>query len=207
MTTEEMDEVASHLAGRYKRRCWWASYEDLKQEALVTILAAHENYLKHPEGDERGYVWKSAAYQLRNMLLRASAPVSASGHKLDELRGLVRASLEDLAKAGISVVSTGSDAEMVLKRPAAQHEAQLADEVLYDLDWLRRVRNRLIKVLAPVENSVAAREVLLGYLPPHEVAEEAGLNVRLVYRAAKRARRAIGCDGELYRLVQERVKE
>lgn len=87
---KEIDRIASSIAGRYKKRCWWVEYEDIKQEACRIVCRAEQNY--NPEvGIEFGaYAFIACSRELTQYLYRNSAPVSAPNNKVKELAGLHR---------------------------------------------------------------------------------------------------------------------
>lgn len=101
MDTDEVLKMAAQAAARYKARCWWADVDDMTQEAAEAILRArrtHDPRVGVPVG---AYCWRAAMLTLRRWAWKASAPVSASAHKLTELRGLHRAAVpEDLPALG-----------------------------------------------------------------------------------------------------------
>lgn len=98
MVKDEMTErglvVARKVAARYKARCWWADKDDLVQEATWAVLNAQQRF-DPDKGSWEGYAWRAAMQWLRGVVWKASAPVSASFHKLTELEGLVRAPVDD----------------------------------------------------------------------------------------------------------------
>lgn len=109
-TGQVLDRVlyknAKQVVAFYKRRCWWVSSEDLHQEALMIQLDAAQRFNpakvidRHTsdEIDLERYLYAAATYGVRRLVLKASAPVSAS-HRLDVLKGLYRAGplREDIA--------------------------------------------------------------------------------------------------------------
>ncbi len=219
MTTDEMVQMAKWIAKGYHRRCalatyedanreaQWTSFDDMVQEALAAMLRAHKTYLEHPEGDERGYLYKVGIYAIHGLMHRSISPVSATSHTLEDLKGLVRVPIDWLTFSAIRPVRSESGVDVPIRHLAVGTGAEPADEVLADRSWLKRVRARVHAVLDPLPHSAAAREVLLGYLNPAAAAKEAGVSVRTVYLAIRRAKVAIENDRELYQLTRERVKE
>lgn len=91
-----IDAVVSKAVTRYKAKCWWADREDMRQEGWAVALQALKTYNpNHPEmadpDDAYWYFWRCVTVQLRNYLLRGSAPVTAPQRKLTELEGIHRA--------------------------------------------------------------------------------------------------------------------
>jgi hypothetical protein len=203
MEITDLNRMASSLAKKYARKCWWASLDDLRQEALSVMLSSYRTYLKHPEGDPCGYVYRAAACGLRNYLLRNNTPVSASSYDLDSLRGIVR--VDGLAKEIILGQRAKPEARVEMKLRAVQTAEYQTDENFEDTDWLDRARARLTEVLNKVPNYMIATQVLLAKRRPKEVAVENGVDVRVVYKATKAARRAIVNDPVLYDLTSEVV--
>lgn len=93
--TERGLVIARKAAAKYKARCWWTDLDDLVQEATWAVLDARRRF--DPEkGRWDAYAWTAALRWLRGVVWKASAPVSASFHKLAELEGLVRADVAAL---------------------------------------------------------------------------------------------------------------
>lgn len=91
-----IDAVVAKAVGRYRAKCWWADKDDLTQEGWAVALQALKTWNpKHPEmqspDDFYWYAWRAVVIQLRNLLLRGSAPVTAPQRKLIELEGMHRA--------------------------------------------------------------------------------------------------------------------
>jgi len=196
---EDVMDMALAAALRYRRRCWWADVRDLQAEAALAMCSALR--WARPEGDMRGYLWRVAVVACRNALLRASAPVSAGKNNLDALRGLRRAPVGEAEADRHVVVRGDAGGDVRIRARPRRAAAPPADETLDRAAWEERVRSRLRVVLQTVPDADAARAVLLEDRKPREVAEEAGVPVRSVYHATRKAREVIAQDLELYELI------
>jgi DNA-directed RNA polymerase specialized sigma24 family protein len=90
-----MQKNARVVVGRYKRKCWWASAEDLVQEAICAQLQALTKFDKTRGTPRDAYLFYAALYSARRALLKASAPVSTS-HDVNNLKGLSRADVMEI---------------------------------------------------------------------------------------------------------------
>lgn len=97
------DAVAGRAARWYKRRCWWAEEEDLRQEAWRACVQASRTFDPERGTPEEAYLWYAAVYAVRLYVLRQSAPVSAAKNRAQELRGVMRAPLERVRTAAAPV--------------------------------------------------------------------------------------------------------
>lgn len=176
-----LDRIALAAAARYKRRCWWASFEDLVQQARLAVVEAERTYDPQTGVPFEGYAWRAAINQLHALILRESAPVSAPGHKLPDLKGLYRQMLDE------GVVDSNTD-------PYA---------VLIALERERQVACAIDGALAGSLDEEIARSVLLQECRPRHVARAHGIPVRQVYRAVHAARTRIGNSYECWRAWKE----
>jgi hypothetical protein len=187
--TKDEERVVCQVASAYARRCWWASLDDLKQEARVAVLEARATFDSKRGVPFTAYARRACALALREWLWRESIPASASRNVItskagaDKLRSIQRAPLTEVA--GLS------------------SSAQPADTALDHARWAARVVGRLAGLLVAVDDGALAAAVLAG-APPCDVAASARVPVRRVYRAAWRAREAARADDGLHAMLAER---
>jgi hypothetical protein len=124
MTDKEKDRLARLAARRYKRRCWWADEDDLKQEAWRAILGASRTFDPTRGTPLGAYLWASCMRWLRGVVLKASAPVSAGWGSIGELAGLLR------AEVPVGLACSNATPE----------------EIASSREWRRQLRNELLAV-------------------------------------------------------------
>jgi DNA-directed RNA polymerase specialized sigma24 family protein len=174
--SEEMVRIATVAARRYRRKVWWASMDDMKQEALVAVIKAKETFNPDVGVSFGAYAYRAALYAIKPMLWRASSPVSEALHKLPTLKGVHRAPID-------------------LKMPDARTpETQVGAE-----RWKDDVRRRL----AELDPTGLGISVLLDGEPSREVAARAAVPVAEVYAATALLRRRAANDFPLWRLWEE----
>ncbi len=176
---------AKQVVAFYKRRCWWAPVEDMRQEALMVQLDAIRRFDRKrastaPDATEQNtierYLYAAATYGVRNLVLKSSAPVSAS-HDLSLLVGLHRAPLE--AWAGAEIASN-------------------ADHALF----ARQVIDRVVQVLG--EDSAAfLLSMILDEWNAQDVANANGVTREAVLRELMFARGKLRADPLLHQLWKE----
>lgn len=171
-------KVARKAARRYARRCWWAEVEDLEQEGALAALRAAKSWDPAVGVPIEAYLWRAAVVAMRTSLWKNSAPVSAPGKKVSELRGAHRA---DLIPEEHFAPSTPD---------SLIEEATRADEVFFEV----------VDAVGHGPDSMLGIEVLLGEKKAREVASARGVAVERVYRAAQEARRAVAEDRACYEL-------
>ncbi len=139
-------QVLDHIIHFYRRRCWWAEEDDLRQEAA---LAAH---VARGKFDPRvGVPWPQFMRRIVNRWLsdylwRQSSPVSGTSGA--EAAGLHRADLSD----------TMEDA------------AAAADESMMDDEWRQAVRDRLEALVGTdIEKRIGLLVLLSGERPVNGV--------------------------------------
>lgn len=185
----DLEDVAARAARRYARRCWWAEEADLKQEALAAALVAQKTWDAQVGVPLTAYAWRAAVLALRAYLWRNSAPVSESGHRLHELKGVHRQALD-----------TQSVAELEMEGP-------WVDELLDDERWRHRVREQIHFVLEHEQQESEVRmalSALLDDVHPRDVALTEEAPVGTVYRAVQRAKTALKNNMMLYDLLKEK---
>lgn len=173
--------LAHSAASRYKRKCWWADREELEQTAWVAMLDARRSYDPQTGVPFEGYAWRAVINQLHAVVLRASAPVSAPGGKLPDLKGLYRTMLDE------GLVDLRDDPCRVLMK----------------LERQRRIEAAITDVLKEDRAHGCARDVLLGGLKPRIVAQKRRVPVENVYRAVKRVKNRIAKSYDCWKLWKE----
>lgn len=166
---------ADKVAKRYKRRCWWADVEDLRQEAIVQQLDAWRRFDVSQGVALEGYLFRVAVYAARRALLKASAPVSAS-HRLDVLVGLYRAPVQE-DSAGIA-----KDAEHAF--------------------FARQVEDRLVRCLGADRAAFTISMIVEGW-SVREVAEANNVTSKDVTQELARAQGMMRADSTLHLLWRE----
>lgn len=171
-------EIAETAARRYQRRVWWASVEDMTQEAATAMTKATTTWDPKVGVTLEAYLWRVAVLAIQPLITRDSSPVSSGARPKKALRGLYRAPVDIHAPD---------------KRPSTEErlrEAQWRDEV-----WER--------VLAMDPSGGMAADVLLGDKRSAEVASDNGVDVREVYGAASKTRNRMRDSYDLYRLWKD----
>lgn len=172
-------DVAAKVARRYARRVWWADADDLQQEATTAALKAETTWDPAPGVPLEAYVWRACALHLRTYLWRQSSPVTETWHRLSTLRGVHRATLDEL-----------------------QDHATEKDtfDLVREKQWVESVREQLYYLISE-EREIIMR-VLLGDERPEKVAAETGLPVRSVYKLTRGARAVISKNALLHHLLK-----
>jgi len=202
-TTPRPDSHRNHPARRaaraYAAKCWWASYEDLVQEAFIATIKAARTFDPEHGAPIDAYLYRAAVLTLQPVLLRASAPVSAPRRKLDQLRGVTQAT----HPAGpLHFVSEGGQPGLAPEVLALRAPDNC--EVLVDLHmWRERVRTRMTELLSDAQHTHITIPILLDGAESYEVAEREGLPLKDVYNATNRARRRLAKDLVLWRLWKD----
>lgn len=166
---------ASAVARRYKRRCWWASVEDLEQEAIRAQVEALEKSTFDPErGTPSGaYLWAVALYSARRLLLKSSAPVSTE-HRMDNLVGLYR-----------EVVPDGDG--------SIEFHLDSFEELVHRRDLARRVRERVL-ALVGAQCAHFALAVISDEVSPADVAAHNQVPATAVYEMQKAIKKVLEHD-------------
>lgn len=182
---------ARRAAKAYKRRCWWASYEDLVQAAFVATTRAEETFDPGVGVPLDAYLYRAAVYALKPVLLKDSSPVSAKRSEQENLKLQIRV---DLRNADGEVIP----AEDVL---IGEADEDINPEVLLPrIGWQARVRERLLEILTDTKGTEMVLPVLLDEADSQEVADLNNVSVKTIYLAAQRARRRIASDPDLWNL-------
>lgn len=178
----EVLRIAKKAAQSYARRCWWASVDDLTQEAAAAILKAQTTFDPNRGTPFRAYALRAAEYALQPYLWGESSPVSGSfGAKLSgALAGLHRAGEVD---------------------PQTPAEAPDPATVVTTEQWARAVQ----ALVRSVDPTGLAREVLLNENKSADVAADKNIPVNHVYSATAKAREALKRSAEAYQLYKESI--
>lgn len=191
--------LAMRVAKRYARRVWWASIDDMAQDAALAMLEALPRY-----DTERGalepYLQRVGVLAVRNALWKASAPVSTPTNPdrkdTERLRGLHRISDAVLEWGGdTELPDDGSGPRRIAPAPLEQaYSLPVAEEELIQ-HCVRSVLRTAIDMATKGSHDLRLAEpVLADELTPAEVAAELSLPVERVYKAVQRARLAIATD-------------
>lgn len=180
------DQLARAAAAFYRRKCWWADFDDLVQTGQLAIVRALENYDPTIGVPVDGYCWGAMMRALERVLWRDSSPVSGGSHRPREAyAGLYRAALppEDMTCAVAPFVET-----------------RTPERLVSDAEWEARVRERLAAISLP--------EIVDVMLDPSRV-EEAARKLRV---SKKQVRVAVNVtlnrastDSTLHDLLRERA--
>ena len=191
-TTEEIDALVTKVAARYKKRSWWAPFDDMKQAGWIAALECVRTWEAQVGIPYLSYVERACALKMRELLLRDSAPVSAGRGRgrLGELKGLYRAT---------PTATRESEERNACAIPQP-------DDVLDDLDWCMRVRIERLELRKGVDrtNMQMAECVLYQECPPEVVATAFQVEPRRVYAATTQMRRAIRHSEKMFDLAEER---
>lgn len=179
--TPEMIKLTRAVAWRYKRRCWWASFDDLMQQAALAVLEAERTHDPQTGIPFEGYAWRAAVNQLHGAVLRESAPVSAPTHKLPDLKGLFREALDE------GLIDPHADPYRLLAA----------------LEKQARMTAALEEILSDERAHQIARDVLLRELAPAVVARKRRVPVRRVYSIVRRIKNRIGKSYACWLLLHE----
>lgn len=194
MTEDEVLEViennAVRIASLYRAKCWWASHEDMAQEARRAQLEAWKKggYDESFGGGIKRYLWAAGWMAVQRALHKASAPVSTS-HRTSNLIGLRRAPTSYTVE-GDAVVENP-------ELPILDGEALVIAE-----DRKRRIQERVVELLG-AQGAEFALGVMTHEFAPREVAEHHGVPVSVVYDAQSRLRNILIADRHLYELWRE----
>jgi hypothetical protein len=191
-----MQENAAKAAALYKRRCWWTSFEDMEQEAIMAQLEAHSRgHFDESFGRPiSAYLWSVAMFAVRRLVHKASAPVSAS-HRTEVLLGVHRDALELTSPDG-----------SVRENPALPTSTpHTAETHMSKHDRASRVRLRVVELVG-VQEADFAFCVMTHEWRPNEVAKSADVPVRVVYSMQRRIANVLIADRTLYELWKESDK-
>lgn len=166
--------VIERVVRRYRRRCWWADAEDMRQEAAVAGLLAMRSWDPRVGVPWRAYLRRAVSRWLSGYLWRQSSPVS--GTRGEEARGLHRAPLSDA---------------LVDRQPRP-------DEALVEAEWVQAVQARLALVAVKHGLDLGLRAMLSG--DPEEWARREGVPRAVVQSEVRKVRSSLAGDAALLRL-------
>lgn len=191
-----INDNAARVAWRYSKRCRWASYEDIRQEALLAQVTALSTYdPDHMSGAPLGaYTYISARRAVVRLVLRASAPVSST-HRETNLLGVRGVDImTDVAEdAGAMFDQERADVSVTNPFDAAHTHRE---------EWSFRVRSRLVDLVGAEWAEFALMALTHEFLPA-EIAAEHDVSRMTVYRAAARLKLELEKDDVLAQLWKE----
>lgn len=198
MITIEMGRVqsiAERAARHFRRKVWWAPWDDMVQEGLMAIHQASHTFDPETGCAWDGYAYRAAYVAIRAYLWRTSHPVCANREDRPQLKS-----------CKFHILS--SDGEQLRGRPLGASswwvvestDAHPVDE-LCQASRENRIMRRLFELADGVKNGRAA----LRHLMNEQNAR--GGTPKEVYTAAYRLKRKIENDYELYKLWDNREDE
>lgn len=193
---ESKDHPARRAAKAYKKRCWWAEYEDLVQAAFVATTKALTTFDPNVGVPLDAYLFRAAVYALKPVLLKMSSPVSARPSEQHMLKLVMRADLRNLE-------SDAASADRAFTSGADNEKASNPEVLLPRMGWRSHVHERLTEILTDTKHTERVLPVLLDEADSHEVAKRHNVPVREIYVAAQRARRRIASDPTLWTLWRD----
>jgi DNA-directed RNA polymerase specialized sigma24 family protein len=185
--------VVEEVARGYRRRCWWADMDDMRQEAMLELSKSLPK--RDREQPLAPWVRTIAMRAMRNLLWRASTPCSAPQHPEMKHVAVLRTQQREAPPAeGAPVPVDGPDVQLTAEGPEHPSPEALVMGRRYTL----RLREELQRViLADDRTGHLALEVLLYDAPAGEVAEREEVEVVKVHRAIAAAKRRITHDATL----------
>lgn len=178
---ETIAENARKVAGAYKKKCWWASYDDMFQEAWVAQAESVHRFDESWNRPIGAYLYSVAQYAVRRLVHKDSSPVSAS-HRTEVLIGLHR------APDGVSENITENN-------PTPDACAVMCERV-------GRVRARVVDMVGE-SGAQFAFAVISDEWTPREVAAANNVAVTEIYAAQRRMTATLSRDQELLHLWKE----
>lgn len=185
--------VVEEVARSYRRRCWWADMDDMRQEAMLELAKS----LPKRDRSQALAPWVRTVAQraMRNLLWRASTPCSAPQHPETKHVAVLRHQQRAAPPPeGTPLPVDGPDVQLTAEGP----EHPSAEALVMGKRYTLRLREELHRVLlADASTGHLALEVLLYDATAPEVAEREGVEVTRVHRAIAAARRRITHDATL----------
>ena len=181
-------KLSSEVAWKYKRRCWWANLDDLKQQASMAICEAENTY--DPEiGDFGGYAYKACQYAISRYLWCSGKPVEHQ-HRPARLRDV----------SSIETDASPNGGMHCRQRVLTDLIFESWDNSYFEQDWRERVRARVMLLVRHIEDGDLAFRVLFNDETPSDVLFD---DTTRVYHAVQRVKVAISGDIEMYRLWRD----
>ena len=176
-----MCENAKKVAGAYKKKCWWASYDDMYQEAWCAQLGALRGFDQSWGRPVAADLYSVAQYAVRRLVHKESSPVSAS-HRTDVLIGLHRA-------------PDGVSEDIVAHTPPP-------DVCAVAFERVGLVRERVVSLIGEA-GATFAFAVITDEWTPRDVAAANNLPVTDIYAAQRRVTATLSRDRELLNLWKD----
>lgn len=183
------DQLATSAAKHYKRKCWWADFDDLKQVAALTIVQASKTYDPRVGVPEDAYCWRAIINRIQRHLWAASSPVSGGSHRPREsYKGLHRAPLppEDMPAWATDV-------------PSAFRDHRTPESLVSDREWEMKVRARLVAISVPELVDAVLDETRVA-----EVAKKLSVSSTQVRFAVSVVQKRAAADPQLNALYRDR---
>lgn len=218
MRHADLDQIATSVALKYKRRASWVDVDEFRQVAWLAICRAARTFNPVVGIPLKAYVRRAAVLACGNALHRFSHAASAGlgNHHLHELVdcGPPREVYTDIPKRDRTdrprrgaVPRTVVEVESVLDLArAAGTDAGAALDAPPDAPWRASVGEALGELAAEEPLGELVVDVLLSDERPSVVAQRAGVEPRALISAVGRVRRAIACDYTLWKLHKARVR-
>lgn len=188
--TQRIMTVASSVARRFARKCWWADEDDLQGEAARAILEAARSFDPDVGIPFEAFAHKIAARAVATYLWLQSAPVSEKRYRARDLRGVHRVAISTVDVA----IDEGEAPHSRLVLEDA--DAQTVEERIDETRLRERIRARVLELAQATHNGHLAEAVLLDGKTPRQVTAPA----RDVYRATELVRRKVRDDADSYYL-------
>lgn len=197
IAAQKLEALVTTAVGRFARKVWWASRDDLRQEAHVAAAEAARTYVEGCCNEPEQYYWRAIVFALSRMLWRESAPVSGGLHRPKVQRaGLTRAAISDGMDAGDSD-GVRSDGGVVLVSPDD------VEALAIEAEWRANVRDRLCD-LASTDAERTSVEILLEEVTAKDAAERLGCSTAAANGLATRMKSRASGDSTLYDLMLSR---
>lgn len=191
-----ISDNAARIAWRYSRRCRWASFEDIHQEAMLAQVTALNTYdPSHESSAPLGaYTYISARRAVVRLVMRSGAPISAT-HRATNLLGVRAVDI-------MTDVAEDSGAMFDQERAEVSATNPFDASHTHREEWAYRVRVRLVELVG-VEWAEFALLALTHEFLPAEIAVEHDVSRITVYRAAARLKLELEKDPALAQLWKE----
>lgn len=191
---EKIELNAKKATNRYRRKVWWGDPHDMVQEAIKEQYAAARTLDLSGRVDANDYfgaaMYRIAAIAIKRLLMKASAPVSAH-HRVDDLKGLIRAPLFD------SSPSRDGAMRAAVRPELTEHSTPY--HLVRDAMIAHQVRQRVAELLGD-DGAEFALALLTGEFAPHDVVEEHGVTPKEVWSTVRRMKDQLSSDGVLHEL-------
>lgn len=177
--------IAKWAADRY-HKATDLPRQDLRNEALMVVLAAESRFDPSRGIPKSFYLWRVAVLHLRAYAIRQKSPVSSSNSYLAGLRSVKCGSLDAPNSA---VTKTANNIALLEDQP---------EDKAFTNEVRAIVRKALAAAKVTVKNAALAERVLLGGEEPMAVAKAAGITRRQVYAAVDAVKKYVREDVAAY---------